>query len=119
MSTVMSQQPPKEDEEEEDEEQGEEFTFEDSADEEKLQDDGKGISSHSVQLPKKAGSETSEIASGRGTQLDCTQLAALPPAGQEGIPTEDVASTPTAGNTFSAVIIFLKLCAEAIVVVHL
>ncbi|XP_051270582.1 rho guanine nucleotide exchange factor 10-like protein isoform X2 [Dicentrarchus labrax] len=90
MSTVMSQQPPKEDEEEEDEEQGEEFLFEDSTDEDKLQEDSKGISSDSVKsvpLSKKEGSETSD-----STQLHTTS----PPAGQEGISTKDVTSVPTA-----------------------
>ncbi|XP_019110486.2 rho guanine nucleotide exchange factor 10-like protein isoform X2 [Larimichthys crocea] len=85
MSTVMSQQPPKEDGEEEDEEQGEEFTFEDSTDEEKLQEDSKGISSDS-QLSKMEVKNT-----------DSTQgLQTSPPAGQEGIPTKDVASVSTA-----------------------
>ncbi|KAM7401713.1 hypothetical protein PAMP_017008 [Pampus punctatissimus] len=62
MSTVMSQQPPKEDEEEDDEEQGEEFVFEDSTDEEKLQEDNKGTdtdSARAVQLSKKENSEAS------------------------------------------------------------
>lgn len=107
MSTVMPQQLPKEDEEEEDEEQGEEFVFEDSSDEEKPEEDSKGISSHSVQLTKNEGSETSESVSQTGT--DSTPLLrTLPPAGQEGIPTKDVASNPTAGNTFSAVIVSLN-----------
>ncbi|TMS18875.1 Rho guanine nucleotide exchange factor 10 [Larimichthys crocea] len=85
MSTVMSQQPPKEDGEEEDEEQGEEFTFEDSTDEEKLQEDSKGISSDS-QLSKM------EVKNTDSTQ----RLQTSPPAGQEGIPTKDVASVSTA-----------------------
>lgn len=102
MSTVMSQQPPKEDEEEEDEEQGEEFLFEDSTDEEKLQEDSKGISPdsvQSVQLSKKEDSETSGSVSQTGT--DSTQLLhrTSPPAGQEDTPTKDVASISTAGNT--------------------
>ncbi|KAL7408047.1 hypothetical protein ABVT39_017369 [Epinephelus coioides] len=93
MSTVMSQQPPKEDEEEEDEEQGEEFSFEDSADEEKLKVDSKGIrsdSDRSVQMSKREDSETSQTGTG-GTQLHRT----LPPAGQEGVITKDVTSTST------------------------
>ncbi|XP_029287640.1 rho guanine nucleotide exchange factor 10-like protein isoform X2 [Cottoperca gobio] len=99
MSTVMSQQqPPKEDEEEEDEEQGEAFSFEDSADEEKLQGDSKEVTSDSVksvQLSEKEDSETSGSASQTGT--DCTQLPrTAPPAGQEGDLTKEVASVPTA-----------------------
>ncbi|XP_078026742.1 rho guanine nucleotide exchange factor 10-like protein isoform X2 [Epinephelus lanceolatus] len=93
MSTVMSQQPPKEDEEEEDEEQGEEFSFEDSADEEKLKVDSKGIrsdSDRSVQMSKKEDSETSQTGTD-GTQLHRTS----PPAGQEGVITKDVTSTST------------------------
>lgn len=98
MSTVMSQQPPKEDGEEEDEEQGEEFTFEDSTDEEKLQEDSKGISSDS-QLSKM------EVKNTDSTQ----RLQTSPPAGQEGIPTKDVASVSTAGNTFSGLLFPFKL----------
>lgn len=93
MSTVMSQQPPKEDEEEEDEEQGEEFSFEDSADEEKLKVDSKGIrsdSDRSVQMSKKEDSETSQTGTD-GTQLHRTS----PPAGQEGVITKDVTSAST------------------------
>lgn len=95
MSTVMSQQPPKDDEEDEDEEQGEEFVFEDT-DEEKLQEDCKGIGSEStkpVQLSKKENSETSDNIS-QGVTDDTQQLSRpLPPAGQEEIPTKDVTST--------------------------
>lgn len=102
MSTVMSQQPLKEDEEEEDEEQGEEFIFEDSADDEKPQEDSKGVGPDNaipVQLSKKEGSETSDSVSRAVT--DSTQLPRpLPPQGQEEIPTKDVTSFPTAG-TFS------------------
>lgn len=92
----MSQQPPKEDEEEEDEEQGEEFVFEDSADEEKLQEDSKGVgpdSARPVQLSKKEGSVTSDGVS--QTVTDSTQQlpGSLPPAGKEEIPTKDVTST--------------------------
>ncbi|CAN9511965.1 unnamed protein product [Ophioblennius macclurei] len=43
MSTLMSQQPPKEDEEEDDEEHGEEFQFDDSADEETPKENGERI----------------------------------------------------------------------------
>lgn len=103
MSTVMSQQPPKEEEEEEEEEQGEEFLFEDSTDEEKLQEDSKGISSdsvRSVQLPKKEDSESSGSVSQTGTD-SAHLLRTLPPAGQEGTPTTDVASTSEAGNTIT------------------
>lgn len=89
MSTVISQQPPKEDEEEEDEEQGEEFVFEDSAEEDKLQADSKGISS--VQ-------RSTQEDSGTGSQ-DTSQLPkSSPPAGQEDVPNKDVASTSTEGN---------------------
>ncbi|XP_040889834.1 rho guanine nucleotide exchange factor 10-like protein isoform X3 [Toxotes jaculatrix] len=98
MSTVMSQQPPKDDEEEEDEEQGEEFVFEDSMDEEKPQEDSKGISSDcvsSVQVSKKEHSETSGNV--LETVTDNPQLPKTsPPAGQEGIPTKDAASISTA-----------------------
>ncbi|XP_041813379.1 rho guanine nucleotide exchange factor 10-like protein isoform X1 [Chelmon rostratus] len=96
MSTVMSQQLPKEDEEEEDEEQGEEFVFEDSTDEEKLQEDSKGISSDSrpAQLSTKEGSETSDSAAQTGTD-STPHVRSSPPAGQEGISTKDVASIST------------------------
>ncbi|XP_028261452.1 rho guanine nucleotide exchange factor 10-like protein isoform X2 [Parambassis ranga] len=91
MSSMMSQQPPKEDEEEDDEEQGEEFMFDDSTDEEKLQD-GKGTDSDCVkadQVPTKEGCQTSPT--GGSTQLPKT----TPPAGPEGIVTkEDEASAP-------------------------
>ncbi|XP_032369533.1 rho guanine nucleotide exchange factor 10-like protein isoform X1 [Etheostoma spectabile] len=95
MSTVMAQQqPPKEDEEEEDEEQGEEFSFGDSEDEEKLEEDSKGIttdSARSGQLSKKEERETSGSVSQTGP--DCTQpVTPAPPAGQEGILPQDVAS---------------------------
>ncbi|XP_031727608.1 rho guanine nucleotide exchange factor 10-like protein isoform X1 [Anarrhichthys ocellatus] len=97
MSTGIShQQPPKEDEEEEDEEQGEEFSFEDS--EEKLLEGRTGITSDSlraVQLSKKEDRETSGSMSQTGA--DCPQLLRMsPPAGQEGILTEDVAPISTA-----------------------
>ena len=96
MSTVMSQPPPKEDEEEEDEEHGEEFTFEDT-DEEKLQEDGKGIESGavgSVQVPKQGGDETSDGA----LKTDTGSTQTSPPAGQEGAANTDVASVSTAGK---------------------
>ncbi|XP_029357606.1 rho guanine nucleotide exchange factor 10-like protein isoform X3 [Echeneis naucrates] len=92
MSSVMSQDPPKEDEEEEDEEQGEEFEFDDSMDEEKPEEDSKGTSSDcvsSVQASKKEDAE--EVQSDSG-QLPKTSA----PAGQEDIPTKDVASISTA-----------------------
>ncbi|XP_018535020.1 rho guanine nucleotide exchange factor 10-like protein isoform X1 [Lates calcarifer] len=92
MSTVLSQQPPKEDEEEDDEEQGEEFVFEDSTDEEKLQEDSKGISLDcvsSVHMSKKVDTEASDSVS--QTVKDKTQLPKIsPPAGQEGNPTKDL-----------------------------
>ncbi|XP_062271880.1 rho guanine nucleotide exchange factor 10-like protein isoform X2 [Scomber scombrus] len=96
MSAVITQQPPKEDEEEEEEEQGEEFVFEDSTDEEKLQEDSKGVGPESakpVQMSKKEDSVTSDNVS--QTVTDSTQQLSkpLPPAGQEEIPTKDV--TPT------------------------
>nr|XP_020447487.1 rho guanine nucleotide exchange factor 10-like protein [Monopterus albus] len=96
MSTVISLQPPKENEEEdEDEEQGEEFVFDDSTDEEKHQEDSKGIGSDSVRsvhVSKNEDSETSDSVS--QTPTDSTQL---PPAGQEdSIPTKDLASVSTA-----------------------
>lgn len=99
MSTGMSQQqPPKEDEEEDDEEQGEEFSFEDSADEEKLQEGRTGVTSDSlgaVQLSKKEDRETPGSVSQTGA--DCTQLLRTsPPAGQEGILTGDEAPICTA-----------------------
>lgn len=82
----MSQQLPKESEGEEDEEQGEEFDFEDSTNEEKLQEDTKGISS--VHLMENKGNETVTD----GTLL----LRTLPPDGQEATPTTD--SIPTGGK---------------------
>lgn len=107
MSTVLSQQPPKEDEEEDDEEQGEEFVFEDSTDEEKLQEDSKGISLDcvsSVHMSKKVDIEASDSVS--QTVKDKTQLPKIsPPAGQEGNPTKDL-SISAAGNTFSGIIFF-------------
>ncbi|XP_038551361.1 rho guanine nucleotide exchange factor 10-like protein isoform X2 [Micropterus salmoides] len=91
MSTVMSQQPPKEDEEEEDEERGEEFLFEDSMDEEKLQEDSKGTGSVRSDQSKKEDRQTSDSVPQTGT--DSTQLLRTSPsAGQEDIPTKDVAS---------------------------
>lgn len=114
MSTVMSQQPLKEDEEEEDEEQGEEFVFEDSSDEENHQEDSQGTgsdSTRSVQVSKNVDSETSHSGSQTGT--DSIQPAKTsPPAGQEGIPTKDVASISTAGNKF------LQTGTESVLVVN-
>lgn len=92
MSSMMSQQPPKEDEEEDDEEQGEEFTFDDSTDEEKLQD-GKGIDGVKAdQVPTKEGSRTSPT--GGSTQLPQT----TPPAGPEGIVTKEEEASAPAGE---------------------
>uniref|UniRef100_A0A3Q1AT68 DH domain-containing protein n=1 Tax=Amphiprion ocellaris TaxID=80972 RepID=A0A3Q1AT68_AMPOC len=92
MSTMMSQQPPKEDEEEDDEEQGEEFVFDDSADEEKLQEDSKGVSSDCVppvQLLRKEDSGTASSVS----QSDSTQLSkTASTAGLECIANNDVTS---------------------------
>ncbi|XP_045888409.1 rho guanine nucleotide exchange factor 10-like protein isoform X4 [Micropterus dolomieu] len=94
MSTVMSQQPPKEDEEEEDEERGEEFLFDDSMDEEKLQEDSKGTGSVRSDQSKKEDRQTSDSVPQTGT--DSTQLLRTSPsAGQEDIPTKDVASIST------------------------
>ncbi|XP_077948928.1 rho guanine nucleotide exchange factor 10-like protein isoform X3 [Gasterosteus aculeatus] len=71
MSEMSQQRPPKEEEEDEDEEQGEEFSFEDSVEEEKLPEEGGGVTSDPV--------------------------GASPPAGQEGICTEDGAPAPAEG----------------------
>ncbi|XP_067359448.1 rho guanine nucleotide exchange factor 10-like protein isoform X3 [Channa argus] len=94
MSSVTSQQPLKEDEEEEDEEQGEEFVFEDSTDEDKHQEDGKGTgsdTSRSVQGFKNEDSGTSGSAS--LTVTDSKQLPnASPPAGREDVPSKETAS---------------------------
>lgn len=106
MSTVMSQQPPKEDEEEEDEERGEEFLFEDSMDEEKLQEDSKGTGSVRSDQSKKEDRQTSDSVPQTGT--DSTQLLRTSPsAGQEDIPTKDVASISPPGNTFSGILYIL------------
>jgi len=102
MSSGMGQQqPPKEDEEEEDEEQGEEFSFEDSVDEEKPEEDRTGIPSDSVCADESSKKEAS-VDSVPPTGADGTQpLTTLPPAGPEGVLTEDGAAISTAGNTFS------------------
>ncbi|XP_062419876.1 LOW QUALITY PROTEIN: rho guanine nucleotide exchange factor 10-like protein [Pungitius pungitius] len=72
MSAEVSQQrPPKDEDEEEDEEQGEEFSFEDSAEDEKLLEEGEGMTSDPV-----------------GT---------TPPAGQEGTCAKDGAPAPAEG----------------------
>ncbi|XP_078139926.1 uncharacterized protein LOC144539359 [Centroberyx gerrardi] len=104
MSTVMPQQPQKEDEEEEDEEQGEQFEFEDSTDEEKVQEGTKGICSDSVkavqlsagttpvQSSTKEDSETQGSVS-KATGNNVQQLPRTsPPAGQEAKPIKDAAS---------------------------
>lgn len=88
MSAVMSQQLPKESEGEEEEEQGEEFEFEDSTDDEKLQEATKGISS--LHLMENKGNETQTVTD--GTLL----LRTLPPDVQEATPTAD--SIPTGGK---------------------
>lgn len=89
MSTATSQQPPKDDEEEEDEEQGEEFEFDDSADEEKIQEDSKRMDC--VLSTEEQSSE----------MLTVTEKAELlksaPPAGQEANFT--TVSLPAAGKT--------------------
>nr|XP_029133018.1 rho guanine nucleotide exchange factor 10-like protein [Labrus bergylta] len=90
MSTVMPQQLPKEDEEEEDEEQGEAFSFGDTTDEEKNQEDGKGISSDTV----KCASSKKEEKPQPGTD-EKQPVKTLPPAGQEGNATKDAAALST------------------------
>lgn len=93
----MSQQPLKEDKEEEDEEQGEEFVFEDSSDEENPEENQSTASdsTRSVHVSKNVDSETSQTAS------DIAQpVKTSPPAGQEGVPTNDVATISIAGNKF-------------------
>lgn len=89
MSTATSQQPPKDDEDEEDEEQGEEFEFDDSTDEEKIQEDSKRMD---------CAPSTEEKSSG---MLAVTEKAELlksaPPAGQEANLT--TVSLPSAGKT--------------------
>lgn len=103
MATATSQQPPKDDEEEEDEEQGEEFEFDDSTDEEKIQEDTKGMDSVLSTEQK-----SNEI-------LIATEKAELlksaPPAGQEANFTK--LSLPSAGKThffFLTVIMFFIKC---------
>ncbi|XP_053300582.1 nucleolin [Pleuronectes platessa] len=95
MSTVMSQPRPKEDEEEEEEEQGEEFVFDDSTDEEKPEEDSKGIRLDcvsSVQVSKKK-EDSGTSGNVSQTITDGTKLPETsPPAGQEGISTEVKAS---------------------------
>ncbi|KAF7662309.1 hypothetical protein LDENG_00238970 [Lucifuga dentata] len=86
MSTVTSQQP-KEDEEEEDEEQGEQFEFEDSTDEEKIQED--------TQLPRKEESEQPDSIAETTTVNTQQPVGAAPPAGQEPNTTKDEASAST------------------------
>lgn len=81
MSTTTSQQPPKEDEEEEDEEQGEEFEFDYSTDEGKIQEDNKRTNSEMPTVTEKT-----------------VLLNFLPPAGQELILTK--VSVPLTGKTF-------------------
>lgn len=88
MSTVTSQQPPKDDEEEEDEEQGEEFEFDDSTDEEKIQEDAKrmdgALSTEEKSSEMLAVTEKAE------------PLNSVPPAGQEANFTK--VSLPSAGK---------------------
>ena len=93
----MSQQQPKEDEEDDDEEQGEEFEFEDSADEERPPGDVEGVGPVGPVGPD----ETS--GAGDGGKLPGTS----PPAGQGGVPGGDVASVSTAGSAS-----FPRTCAE-------
>lgn len=80
MSTTTSQQPLKEDEEEEDEEQGEEFEFDYSSDEGKIQEDSKRANSETPTVPEKT-----------------VPLNDLPPAGQELILTK--VSLPLTGKS--------------------
>uniref|UniRef100_UPI0037E7A7BF rho guanine nucleotide exchange factor 10-like protein isoform X1 n=1 Tax=Semicossyphus pulcher TaxID=241346 RepID=UPI0037E7A7BF len=93
MSTVMSQPPPKEDEEEEDEEQGEAFSFGDTTDEEKYQEDSKGASSDAVRSASLKKETTDSLPQ---TGKDGTLLKASPPAGQEENPTKDASAISTA-----------------------
>lgn len=87
MSTATSQQPPKDDEEEEDEEQGEEFEFDDSADEEKLQED----SERTDCVPSTEDKSSETVAE------KAELLKPAPPAGQEANFTK--VSRPSAGET--------------------
>lgn len=93
MSSMTSQQLLKEDEGDDDEEQGEEFEFDDSADEDKAQEDGKATEERVAPV----------AASGSASQTfpDSTQ----PPTASAG-PDSDVTKRPasTAGNSFSGLI---------------
>lgn len=88
MSTATSQQPPKDDEEEEDEEQGEEFEFDDGADEDKIQEDSKRMDC--VLSTEEKSSEMLTVTEKAGL------LQSGPPAGQEATFTK--VSLPSAGK---------------------
>ncbi|XP_072308272.1 rho guanine nucleotide exchange factor 10-like protein isoform X3 [Eucyclogobius newberryi] len=97
MSTVMCEQPQKEDdgEEEEDEEQGEEFMFDDSSDEENLTAESKGNTKDTELSSKTENNETSKCNSQTRLENNDQEVCkAVPPAGQEGAPVEDVATIP-------------------------
>ncbi|XP_030586314.1 rho guanine nucleotide exchange factor 10-like protein isoform X1 [Archocentrus centrarchus] len=96
MSTMMSQQLPKEDEEDDDEEQGEEFEFDDSTDEDKLQDDSKAMTE--CVRPVQASKNGDNLTSGGASQTftDSAQLPTTSPsAGPDSIVTKDPASIST------------------------
>lgn len=92
MSATISHQPPKDAEEEDDEEQGEEFTFDDSTDEEKAQGDTISECITPVNVSKNDHNEASGAVAEDDTQL----CKSTPPVGPESL----VASIPTTGNSF-------------------
>ncbi|KAL3978599.1 hypothetical protein ACER0C_019661 [Sarotherodon galilaeus] len=96
MSTVVSQQLLKQDGEDDDEEQGEEFEFDDSTDEDKLQEDSKTIID--CVKPVQASKHEDNVTSGSISQTftDSTRLpTASPSAGPDSVATKDPASVST------------------------
>ncbi|XP_036007230.1 rho guanine nucleotide exchange factor 10-like protein isoform X1 [Fundulus heteroclitus] len=93
MSATISHQPPKDNEEEDDEEQGEEFTFDDSTDEEKAQAESKDITSECI-TPVHVSKSDCDEASGAVTADSAQLIKSSPPAGPESaeasVPTTDV-----------------------------
>lgn len=99
MSTVVSQQLLKEDGEDDDEEQGEEFEFDDSTDEDKLQEDSKTVID--CVKPVQASKHEDNVTSGSVSQTftDSTLLPTTSPsAGPDGVATKDPVSVSTTGN---------------------
>lgn len=97
MSTVVSQQLLKEDGEDDDEEQGEEFEFDDSTDEDKLQEDSKTVTD--CVKPVHASKHEDNVTSGSVSQTftDSTTTTS-PSAAPDGVATKDPVSVSTTGN---------------------